>query len=69
MGVGAGEGVVELACDEGSLVVEGLDAGGLGLGQARVCPAQHNNYPEAQQCPRRLLRHENSHVPSCAPGQ
>ena len=47
MGVGAGEGVVELACDEGSLVVEGLDAGGLGLGQARVCPAQHNNHPEA----------------------
>ena len=47
MGVGAGEGVVELACDEGSLVVEGLDAGGLGLGHARVCPAQHNNYPEA----------------------
>ena len=69
VGVGAGEGVVELAGDEGSLVAQGLGSGGLGPGHARVGPAQHSGNPQADEEPHDLGEKSHRHVLARVPGQ
>ena len=69
MGVGAGEGVVQLAGDEGALVAQGLGPGCLGPGHTRISGTQNHGRPQTHDEPRTLSYENRRHVSAHAPCQ